>query len=119
MHRLLSTPNASMSLRRHQAVPLHQAAQESPVLSRLAELGQESRARLRAIESMIPPGMRSGVQAGPIEGNSWCLIVNGNAAAAKLRQLLPAFAAHLRTQGYAVQAIRLKVLTRALGSSGQ
>ena len=79
------------------------------MLARLAELAQVSRSRLRAIESMIPAGMRAGVQAGPIDGTTWCLIVNGNAAAAKLRQLLPALAAHLRTQGHEVQLIRIKV----------
>jgi hypothetical protein len=108
-----------MSLRRHQAVPLQQAARESPVLARLAELGQESLARLRAVEPMIPPGIRSGLQAGPIEGGSWCLIVNGNAAAAKLRQMLPALTAHLRSRGHDVQSIRIKVQTGARpGSSG-
>jgi len=65
--------------------------------------------RLQAIQPLLPPALRSAIQAGPIEGPSWCLLVKGNAAAAKLRQLAPALAAHLRSKGWDVQGIRLKV----------
>ncbi len=98
--------------RRHQAIPLLQAAQESPTLAHLASLTRDSSARLRAIEPLIPPSMRASIQAGPIEGSTWCLLVKGNAAAAKLRQLLPAFEAHLRSKGWDVQSIRLKIQAR-------
>ncbi len=97
--------------RLRQAITLQQAAQESPTLAGLASLARESGERLKAVESLIPPPLRKAVQAGPIEGTGWCLLVRGNAAAAKLRQLLPALAAGLRTRGYDVQAIRLKVHT--------
>ena len=95
--------------RRHQPYSLLQATQESPVLARLSELSRDSVARLRAVEPMIPAVLRSAVAAGPIDGPNWCLIVNSNAAAAKLRQLLPAMEAHLRSKGWEVSAIRLKV----------
>ncbi len=95
--------------RRHLPVTLLQATQESPVLARLSELSRDSVARLKAVEPMIPAVLRSSVTAGPIDGSNWCLIVNNNAAAAKLRQLLPAMEAHLRTKGWQVNAIRLKV----------
>ncbi len=72
-------------------------------------LTRESSARLQAIQPLLPPALRSAIQAGPIEGPSWCLLVKGNAAAAKLRQLAPALAAHLRSKGWDVQGIRLKV----------
>lgn len=97
--------------RRHYAIPLQQASQESPTLARLTALTRDSSARLKAIEGLIPPLLRPAVQAGPIEGGSWCLLVKSNAAAAKLRQLLPAFAAHLRVKGWDVTEIRLKVQT--------
>jgi hypothetical protein len=58
---------------------------------------------------MIPVVLRTAVKAGPIDGPNWCLIVNSNAAAAKIRQLLPAMEAHLRTKGWQISAIRLKV----------
>ncbi len=79
------------------------------MLARLSELSRDSVARLKAVEPMIPAVLRSSVTAGPIDGSNWCLIVNNNAAAAKLRQLLPAMEAHLRTKGWQVNAIRLKV----------
>lgn len=95
--------------RRTHPITLLQATQESPTLARLAELSRDSVARLKAVEPMIPAVLRSAVKAGPIDGANWCLIVNSNAAAAKLRQLLPAMEAHLRGQGWQVSAIRLKV----------
>lgn len=95
--------------RRHQAITLLQATQESPTLARLAHLTEDSTARLKAIEPLLPPTLWSTLKAGPIEGTSWCLLVDNNSAAAKLRQFLPALQAHLRTQGWEVTAIRLKV----------
>jgi hypothetical protein len=95
--------------RRNHSVTLLQATQESPTLARLTELSKDSVARLKAIEPMIPAVLRSAVTAGPIDGSIWCLIVNSNAAAAKIRQLLPALEAHLRTKGWQVSAIRVKV----------
>lgn len=84
---------------------------ESPTLARLSELVRDSALRLKAIEPLIPPMLRPAIQAGPIEGSTWCLLVESNAAAAKLRQLLPALQAHLRIRGWEVTAIRLKVQT--------
>jgi hypothetical protein len=72
-----------------QALSVYQAAGNSPSLARLTELVQESSDRLKAIESLLPEALRPAVQAGPIDGETWCLLVNGNAAAAKIRQLLP------------------------------
>ena len=97
--------------RRHHAITLLQAAEDSPTLAKLAALTRDSSARLHAIQLLIPPALRGAVQAGPIEGGTWCLLVKGNAAAAKLRQLLPALEAHLRRKGWEVNAIRLKVQT--------
>jgi len=49
------------------------------------------------------------VQAGPIDGPAWCLLVANTAAASKLRQLLPDLQSRLRAHGYVVDTIRLKV----------
>jgi hypothetical protein len=94
--------------RRHHPVPLHQAAEESPTLARLAQLARDSGERLKAIESSIPPALRSAIRPGPIEGTTWCLLVEGSAAAAKLRQLLPVLLAKLNRLGWEVTSIRLK-----------
>ena len=63
-----------------------------------------------ATATLLPGNLRSAVKAGPIDGDSWCLLVNGNAAAAKLRQLLPTLQAGLQRQGWRVSSIRLKIL---------
>lgn len=98
--------------RRLDAVSLQQAAEEAPTLGELMARARESQERLAAIQSLLPAGLRGVIKAGPLEGRTWCLIVGNNAAAAKLRQLLPALAAHLRGQGHDTETIRLKVGTR-------
>lgn len=92
------------------AVTAHQAVENSPTLGRLAELVRESSARLEAIESLIPETLRPAVKAGPIDGETWCLLVNGNAAAAKLRQITPLIQSRLLGKGWKVTSIRLKIL---------
>lgn len=93
----------------HRAVSVLQASQESPTLARLSELATESSARLKSLGSIIPRGLQASIQAGPIEGGEWCLLISNTAVAAKVRQLVPAMQAHLRTKGWEVNAIRLKV----------
>jgi hypothetical protein len=100
---------ASPLPRRFHPVTLQQAAEESPTLAALAQRARESSERLQAVQSLIPPALRPAVKAGPIEGAQWCLLVQGNAAAAKLRQLLPMLTGRLKEQGWAVETIRLKV----------
>lgn len=95
--------------RRAQSVSLQQASDASPTLARLSELARESRARLQAITPLLPPALRPGIQAGPIDAGNWCLLLDNNATAAKIRQLLPALEAQLRTKGWPTTAIRLKV----------
>jgi hypothetical protein len=97
-------------LKINQAVTLMEAAQESPSLAHLTELTRTSSQRLKLLQTLIPGPLRSAIQAGPIEGTEWCLLVSSNAAAAKLRQMLPALQAHLNSHGHVVAKIRLKIL---------
>ncbi|MEG0719776.1 MAG: hypothetical protein RSB86_18445 [Comamonas sp.] len=99
-----------MQRRRHLAISLEQAAQSSPALSLLVSQAREANARMKAIEPLLPPSLRHSVRPGPIEGSTWCLIIKSNAAASKVRYLLPSFEAHLRTKGWDVAHIQLKVL---------
>ena len=98
--------------RRHQAIPLQQAAEESPTFSLLMGRVRESSGRFQAIRSLLPAPLRAGIQPGPIEDGIWCLLVSSNAVAAKLRQLLPALQAHLTSKGLGVATIRIKVQNR-------
>ncbi len=76
----------------------------------LAGQVKESSDRLKTIESLIPEPLRTAIQAGPIDGDTWCLLVTSNAAAAKLRQLLPLLLTKLNNRGVKVTSIRLKIL---------
>src|SRR5256885_14712934 len=96
-------------IRRPPNPPLFPYTPLSRSLARLAHLPGDSSNRLTPILPLVPPLLRASLQAGPIEGSTWCLLVRNNAAAAKIRQLLPAMAAHLRTKGWDVTEIRLKV----------
>ena len=95
--------------RRNHAITLLQATQDSPTLAHLSALAAESTARFRQIEALLPPTLRTSVRPGPIDGNVWCLLLDNNAVAAKVRQLLPALLAHLRSRGCALESIRIKV----------
>jgi hypothetical protein len=95
--------------RRSQPFTLQEAAQEAPTLARLAQLARESVERLQAVEQLIPPPLRAAVKPGPIDGTTWCLLVDSNAAAAKLRQILPALQSKLSSRGWEVTSIRLRV----------
>ena len=95
--------------RKARSVTLLQATEASPTLARLAELTRDSTARLKAVESLIPATLRAAVRAGPVDATQWCLLLDNNAAAAKMRQLLPALEAHLRAKGWENRSIRLKV----------
>ena len=86
-----------------------QVVQHAPTLSDLSQRAQDGQARLQAISPLLPPSLRQLVQSGQVENDAWCLLVPHAAAAAKLRQLLPALAAHLRTKGWPVTQVQVKV----------
>ncbi len=98
--------------RRSAPFTLQQAAEESPTLASLLTRARDASDRLKAVESLIPEAMRQAIQPGPAEGDVWCLLVTGSAAAAKLRQLSPMLVARLKSKGWDVASIRIKVQTR-------
>jgi len=100
-----------MNRRSAPSVTLQQAAEGSPTLGSLMARARDAGERLKAVEGLIPPAMRAAVQAGPAEGDVWCLLVKGSAAAAKLRQLSPMLVTRLRNSGWDVATIRIKVHT--------
>ena len=91
------------------SLTLLQASQNNPGLAKLMAMQKDSNDRLQSIQSLIPPALQSSVQCGPLDEGVWCLLLSNNTTAAKLRQLLPALEAHLRSNHLPVKAIRLKV----------
>jgi hypothetical protein len=113
------------TVRVREAVSAIQAVQQAPSLAGLAQMAKQSAQCLRLVTPLIPVTMRSGVQAGPLQQvaqpdndlsgghiTQWCLLAANSAVAAKLRQLAPALAAHLRTHGQNIQDIRIKIAMR-------
>ena len=96
--------------RQLRAVSFNQAIENSPSLARLAGMVRESNDLLKSVELLLPTAMRAAVKAGPIDGESWCLLISSNAAAAKLRQLLPSLLTRLQADGHKITAIRIKLL---------
>lgn len=105
----LYLPSALKMNRRQPSVTLLQASQNHASLAKLMELNRASKMRLDAITALIPETLRDQVTAGPLSEGVWCLLLSNTTTAAKLRQLLPAFEAHLRVHQLEVKSIRLKV----------
>lgn len=88
---------------------LQQAAHASPVLAQVAERIRQSQRMLAIIQPLMAPGLRAHVQAGPVDDESWCLLVANPAVGTKLKQLSPALLAALRSKGFDVPKLRIKV----------
>ena len=99
----------SKSFVRGKSQTLEQVVDSAPTLSQLSAIARDTQNRLKAIAPLLPVSLRALVQSGSVEGDSWCLLVPNSAVAAKLRQTLPALCAHLRTHGWNVNTIRVKV----------
>ncbi len=82
------------------SVTLSQALQGSAPLAVLLERVDQSRRRLAAVDDLLPAALRRSVRAGPLDDVAWVLLVDNAAAAAKLRQMLPALAARLLEAGW-------------------
>lgn len=109
-----SRPPKATVLTRGLARTVEQIVNTAPSLAQLAKQAQQGQARLKAISTLLPASLRKSVLSGGVEEGHWCILVPHNAAAAKLRQMLPALAAHLRSKGFDTQEIRIKVQNAAL-----
>ena len=88
---------------------LQQAFQAHPELARVAERIRQSQQMLAVISPLLQPGLRARVQAGPVDEDSWCLLVGNPAVGTKLKQLSPTLLATLQRAGYPIQRLRIKV----------
>jgi hypothetical protein len=73
---------------------------------------RESKARYDAVADLLPPTLLAGTRPGPLDDAAWVLLVSNAAAAAKVRQLLPALKDALLARGWAGPEIKIKVLPR-------
>jgi hypothetical protein len=97
---------------RGRAVSAAQAAMGSGVLAPLLRQAREAQQCLAQLASVLPPALLSLVDSGPLENGEWTLLVSHSAAAAKIRQWTPALAAHVRSKGWPVERIVVKVLQK-------
>lgn len=94
------------------ALRIEEALQRSAPLARLQELMRDSNARFAAVRSCLPPAMAAHVKPGPVDEAGWSLLAANASVAAKLRQLQPRLEDALRSGGWQVSAIRVKVQGR-------
>lgn len=99
-----------MTSRQTKPLSFSQAIDASPSLVRLTDMVRESADMLKSVQRLLPLALRIHVKPGPFENGDWCLLVSNNAAAAKVRQIVPTLQAELQSSGRKVTAIRIKVL---------
>jgi len=81
-------------------------------LAGLLERVALSRQRLAAIADLVPDGLAATTRAGPLDDEAWLLLVDNAAAAAKLRQLLPAFDLRLKERGWPGPPTKVRIQAR-------
>lgn len=94
-------------------MPLATALDRSEPLAGLLQRMRDSRARYQAVAALLPAGLAGEIRPGPLDDAWWVLLVPHAAAAAKVRQILPALETALRENGWAGPPIKIKVLPRA------
>ena len=101
-------PKSKVSIR-GKSQTLEQVVESAPSLAHLSAMARDTQNRLQAISPLLPASLRANIQSGGVEDDVWCLLAANSAIAAKLKQTLPALCAHLRSKGWNVNAIRVKV----------
>ncbi|GAB4088656.1 hypothetical protein GCM10028785_13250 [Hydrogenophaga soli] len=86
------------------------ALNASPDMVQLAARIQLSQKLLEAVRPLLPFNLRAQVQSGPVTDQEWCLLVNGNAASAKIRQLMPDLKQRIADMLGRELNIRIKIL---------
>lgn len=104
-----------MSARREPlaTLTLATALERSEPLTQLLRRLHEAQARFAVVSAELPAPLRSDVRPGPLDADGWTLLAAHNAAAAKLRQLLPLLQQRLHEAGWQGTAIRVRVQPRS------
>ena len=69
-----------------------------------------SQQMLSVVLPLIPAGLRPHLQPGPVDETTWCLLIRNPSVGTKLRQLTPALLAALRSEGYTIDTLRIKII---------
>ncbi len=109
-------PAAGPAPERRPVLAAHSVARALGASTSLASLLariRESEARLAAIRPALPEALAGTLRAGPLDDQTWVLLADHAAAAAKLRHWLPQIEAMLQAAGWAGSKIVVKVRPRA------
>lgn len=90
-------------------VPLASALDQNDSLAGLLRRLRESEARWACVQPGLPAPLRGVVKPGPLDDESWTLLVANASTAAKLRQWVPALESSLADAGWPARALRVKV----------
>jgi hypothetical protein len=93
-------------------LPLGEALDHSTALAALMARVQSARERFELLRPALPPALAGAVRPGALDEESFTLLAQSSAAAAKLRQCLPALAALQAQAGLSPLKLRVKVLPR-------
>jgi hypothetical protein len=98
-------------LLRGKSVEVLKAAQSAPGLAQLIAQANKSKGQIGDLKGLVPPLILNQLSCGPMEAGNWILMLKSPASAAKLRQMGPAICAHLRSKGWDIQSITVKVIS--------
>lgn len=88
---------------------LANAFSANPELTHIAQRVQQSQQMLALIKTLVPREWHNSLQAGPVDTESWCILVNNPGISGKLRQLTPQLLTQLQRAGYSVPHLRIKM----------
>lgn len=91
---------------------LGQAIEGAPTLSALLAGHQRANACFQRMLPVVPPSLRALVRPGPVDGACWTVFVEHSAAAAKLRQLVPALLAAVSDFDGSIAEVKIKIQPR-------
>jgi hypothetical protein len=97
-------------LLRGKSVQVLKAAQSAPGLAQLIAQASRSRSQVDDLTGLVPDLILKQIHSGPMESGNWILMLKSSASAAKLRQMGPAICAHLRSKGWDIQSITVRVI---------
>lgn len=90
-------------------LPLARALDQNDSLASLLRRLRESEARWASVQALLPAPLQGAVKPGPLDDDSWTLLVGNASTAAKLRQWVPALESSLGDAGWPARSLRVKI----------